>query len=868
MSAADGFQRSGDDGPADVAAKQRRARRRSPVLRTILWVAVLVVVANLVAGIWTRYLWFDQLGFGDVYDVQMQTRITLFVGVFVVFQVLLRGSIWLAYRFRPLRVPDAAGEAMHRYRVAVEPFRRASFAILPMVLSVLVAVSAADQWQVPLLWWARQDFGTTDPQFGKDIGFYVFSMPLIEMAIGFATIALVMALMIATITHYVYGGILLRAGAVTVTRLARNHVCLLAIALLSVRAAAWWWGRYALVYRTSRGVTGIDDTGVRVTLPVHAILVCAAVITALAFVVTMRTHHWRLPIAATSMLAATAVVFGGVYPDVVAQLRDGSSIGARHAVYAQRSLDATRAAFGISDVTVRDYRAGTVASTALAGAAGAVPVLDPDVVTTAFQRLEGLPVPSAFVSGLDAVASGNGPGVIPTVVGARGIDVSELPEAQRNWTGQHVTNTHGTGLVTARANCTNAGKPSFVTDAAAQSSRFYFGRGLPDYSVITGKPIEADGRSSTGYRYGGSGGVAVGGPLQRLAFAVTFRSMDLLTSGAIDAKSKIIYQRDPVDRVRQVAPWLSVDNDAYPVRSGGKTVWVVDGYTTSARYPYSQHQSIPTASGRPGPGVNYLRGAVKATVDAYDGTVKLYAWDETDPILRAWMKVFPGTVAPFAQLPNDVRSQVRYPRGQFAVQRAALATHHTTDGTTFAKGQDPWRLPLDPTTDTGAQQPATYQPVTLPGAAGREYSLTSTYVDGSDNSPLRGYLAVGSDAGSAPGKVGPGYGRLTVLRVSGAAAGPAQFQKNLNASTQTSSTMPGTLTQFFTAQSRQKAQLIRGNLLTLPAAGGMLHVEPLYVRAAGKDSYPLLKAVVAGYGGKLRWGSTLQGALADLSVAH
>ncbi|MEO8851154.1 MAG: UPF0182 family protein, partial [Allobranchiibius sp.] len=494
-----------------------------------------------------------------------------------------------------------------------------------------------------------------------------------------------------------------------------------------------------------------------------------------------------------------------------------------------------------------------------------------DVVTTAFQRLRGFPAPSAFVSGLDAVAAGNGSGARPTVVGARGVDTTELPEAQRDWAGQHLINTHGTGLVTARADVTDAGKPSFVTkasSASAQSSRFYFGRGLPDYSVITGKPIEADGAKASGYRYDGSGGVALGGALQRLAFATTFRSLDLFTSDAVDARSKIIYQRDPVDRVRQVAPWLSVDDDAYPVRSGGKTVWVVDGYTTSSRYPYSQPQSILTASGRPGPRVNYLRGAVKATVDAQDGTVKLYAWDETDPILRAWMKVFPGTVQPFAKLPNDVRSQVRYPRGQFAVQRAALAAHNTTTVAKALEGQDRWRVPTDPTNDAGTEQPAIYQPVTLPGSAGPEYSLTSTYVDESDNSPLRGYLAAGSDTGSTPGKIGPGYGRLTVLRVSGAAASPAQFQKNLNASMQTSSTMSGTLSQFFTVQSSQKAQLIRGNLVTLPVAGGMLQVEPLYVRAAGEDSYPLLKAVVVGYGGKLRWGSTLQGALADLSVTR
>lgn len=829
---------------------------------------MLVIVANLLAGVWTRQLWFEHLGFGGVFDLQMSTRIAMFAGVFVVMQLLLRGSIWLAYRFRPLRVPDAAGEAMHRYRVAVEPFRRVTFMFFPLLLSVLVASSAANQWRVPLLWWGRQSFGTKDPQFGRDIGFYVFSMPLIEMAIGFATIALIMALALAILTHYVYGGILLREGAVTVTRLARNHLCLLAIGLVSVRAAAWWWGRYALVYSTSRGTTGIDDTGVRVTLPVHAVLVCAAVITVLTFLVTMLTGQWRLPLAATSMLAVTSVVFGGIYPDLVAQLRGGSSAGPQEVVYAKRGLDATRAAFGLSDVTVRDYRAAASPNAGLSGAIGKFPVLDPQVVSTAFQKLKGLPAPSAYGSGFASEASGNGPTAGPTVVGARGIDVSQLPNDKRDWTSRHLTYTHGTGLVTARADTTDAGKPSFVTDPAAASSRIYFGRGLPDYSVVTGKPIEADGTATTGYRYEGTGGVALGGTARRLAYALSFRSLDLATSDAIGVESKVMYKRDPIERVREAAPWLAVDGGAYPVQSGGKTLWVVDGYTTSARYPYSQSQAMPTASGRPGPRVNYLRSAIKATVDAYDGTVSLYAWDGADPILRAWSKVFPGTVKPLAQMPSDVMSQVRYPQAQFAVQRAALATHHTTDAAAFIKGQDRWRVPTDPTTDAKVEQPATYQPVMLPGAPGPEYSLTSSYVDGTDNSPTKGFLAAGSDAGTTPGKVGPGYGRLTLLRVSGSAPGPAQFQNNLNASTQKSSTMPGTLSQFFTAQSAQKAKVIRGNLVTAPVAGGMVQVEPLYVRADGKDSYPVLKAVVVGFGGKLRWGSTLQGALADLTGAR
>lgn len=871
MSAADGFERSSGAESADLGALPLTGRRRGPLLRVLFGAASVLVVGHLAASMWTRQLWFENLHFGDAYQVQLRTRVVLFLTVFIVVELLCRGSIWIGYRYRPLRVPEAADEAMHRYRVAIEPFRRGAFLVLPALLAALTGSSAAGQWRVPLLWWGRQSFGQTDPQFHRDIGFYVFTMPLIEMVIGFATVILILALVLAAITHYIYGGITLRQGRAGFTRGARRHLCLLAIALLLVRTAGWWWGRYALVYSTHRGLTGLDSGGVQATVPVHSILAAAAVLTALTFLVTLRTRSWRLPVTAVSMLVACSVVFGGIYPEVLSAVRSGIATSGGDGVYLQREIDATRTAYDVSDVTLRDYRASSSPTTGLPGlrrAADGVPVLDPAIVTNTFQQLQGLQPPSAFDAGLGVGRVGNGRSAVPTVVGVRGVDPSDLPAGQRDWRGRHLVYTHGTGVVSARAATTNGGQPSFVTTPAAARSRIYYGPGLAAYSVVGGAPIEADGTAATGFRYDGAGGVALGGVLRRLAYAATLRSSNLLTSSAVSTSSRVIYDRNPVQRVRQVAPWLSVDDDAYPVQSGGHTLWVVDGYTTSARYPYSQHSALVTGSNPLGQQVNYVRGAVKATVDAYDGTVRLYAWDNSDPVLRAWEKVFPGTVRPRSQLPADVLAQVRYPQGQFAIQRAVLASFHTTDWTSFASGDDRWSVPVDPTSGAGVVQPAYYQPVTLPGATGPAYWLTSTYVAASGEGPVTGYLVVGSDAGTTPGQIGPGYGHLTLLRVSGAAPGPGQFQNDINASSQRSSSMSGTLSQFFVTESRAEAGVIRGNLLTLPAAGGMLQVEPLYVRPTGENTHPVLKAVVIGFGGALRWGATLQDALADLPAAR
>lgn len=844
-------------------------RRRHPVLRRLLFLAAVLIVGQFAANVWTSQLWFDNLGFKAVYRTELITRTALFALAFVLTEVLCHVGVWMAYRYRPLRVPDAAGEAMHRYRVSIEPFRRSGAMLVVPMFALLVAVSAAGQWRVPLLWWGRTSFGATDPQFGRDIGFYVFTMPLIEMVIGFATVILVLSLVLAGLTHYIYGGILLRDGGLRATRLARTHLGLLIVALLLVRAAGWWWGRYALVYKSGRAITGVDSTSVSATLPIHEILAVCAVLTALLFLVLLRSRNWRLPTTAIAMLSACAVIFGGLYPDVIGTLRANGPESEAQASYVQREIDGTRAAYGVSGVTADAYAAGSklpagTTAAELAKQVGPQPLLDPVTAGGVFQKLKATP-PASFDAVLDTGRTGSGAAVSPTVVGARTIDPSEIPKQQNSWVGRHLVYTHSTGVISADATIAGGGSPSFVTTPEAARSRIYFGSGLPSYSVVGGKAIEADGDKTTGYRYDGTGGVALGGIMRRVAYAASFRSVDMLTSRSVSTTSRVIYNRDPVDRVRQVAPWLSVDQGTYPVQAGGRTLWVVDGYTTSARYPYSRAQELPTAPGVTGPQVNYVRSAVKATVDAYDGTVRLYTWDAKDPILRAWQKVFPGSLLPRSQMPAQVASQLRYPQAQFEMQRSVLAVFRHKDRASFVAEKTSWALPLDPTSGTAVLQPSRYQPVTLPGATSPTYGLSATYVDPGEKGPLTGFVVADGD-GSASSS-------LHLLQVSGAARSPQQFQDDLLASVTTSSSMPGTLQQFFEGRSREKELVIRGSVLTVPAAGGMVQIEPLFVRADGDKAYPVLKAVVVGYGaatakgGKIAWGSTLEAALADLATA-
>jgi uncharacterized membrane protein (UPF0182 family) len=337
----------------------------------------------------------------------------------------------------------------------------------------------------------------------------------------------------------------------------------------------------------------------------------------------------------------------------------------------------------------------------------------------------------------------------------------------------------------------------------------------------------------------------------------------------VNSESQILYDRNPRERVQKAAPYLTLDSDPYPSVVDGKLVWIVDGYTTSADYPYSRIESLaaaiadtqtPTAS-LALDNVNYIRNSVKATVDAYSGKVTLYAWDAEDPILATWQKVYPNTVKPLADMSADLMSHVRYPEDLFKAQRAILGQYHVTDAGSFYSRDDAWITPSDPTAVAGQTvfQPPYYLTMQTPGAAAPAFSLYSTYIPDAtgtnSRNVLTGYLVVDSDAGGTAGKVDAEYGRLKLLTLPKDVTipGPGQVQNNFNADPAVSKEL--------NLLSQGSTSVLKGNLLTLPVGGGLLYVQPVYVKSTGNTSYPLLKKVLVAFGDKIAFEDTLTGAL-------
>ena len=483
------------------------------------------------------------------------------------------------------------------------------------------------------------------------------------------------------------------------------------------------------------------------------------------------------------------------------------------------------------------------------------------------------------------------------VVAARELDLTGVPAGQRNWLNDHTVYTHGYGIVAAYANQQDSeGNPVYVEAAIPAGTalgeyepRIYFGEQSPDYAIV-GAPEGAAPREfdypaqvesqQVNNTYAGTGGVPLDNTIRKLAYGLKYRELNFMLSDAVNASSRIMDYRTPKERVGRVAPWLTLDGNAYPAIVDGRVLWIVDGYTTTANYPNSGLTSMAastrdsTTSTRRSVTsleqgqLNYIRNSVKATVDAFDGSVHLYSWDDADPILAAWRSAFPGVVEPRANISASLMSHLRYPEDLFKIQRTLLAKYHVQDPDSFYGGQDFWRIPQDPTQETArTDQPPYYLSIAMPGQTDPNFSLTTTFMPTGNREVLTGFLAVDSNPGNQPeGKRLDGYGTLRLLELppNSSVKGPGQVQNDIASSNQSSKAFTLTLSQFINNARQQGSVVTLGNLLTLPMGGGMLYVEPIYVQGTAASQFPLGRAIVVAFGNKLAWSNTLDGALNEL----
>ena len=859
-----------------------RSRGRSTIAIVIAILAVLVVGFLAFASLYADVLWFSQLDYLSVLTTQWWAMAIMFVIGFAAMALVMWASIYIAFRSRPLY--QKLNSQLDRYQQVIEPLRRLAMIGIPVLLGLFVGVSTAARWSTVVQYLNRTPFGETDPQFGLDVGFYVYELPFYRGIVAYASAIVLIAGLAAIATHYLYGGIRINGREVRVTRPARIQIAVTAAVYVALQGLSIWLDQYATLTDDSGAVTGATYTDVNAGIPGRAILAGIAVFVAVLFIVTAAIGRWRLPLIGTALLIVSGLVVGTVYPAIVQRLTVDPNAKAVEAEYIQRSIDATRAAYGLDDIQVVPYDAVTTANEGQlredAQTTASIRILDPAIVGDTFKQLERVKQYYQFPNHLDVDRYEIDGERQDTVIAVR--ELNQAGQSQKSWYNNTLVYTHGFGVVAAYGNKrTVDGQPEFLESGIPSTGslgdfepRVYFGENSPTYSIVGAPegstPIELDyprggedSDTNATTTFDGDGGPVLDDVIKKLVYALKFQSADLLLSDAVTSESQILYDRKPLDRVKKVAPYLTLDTDTYPAIVDGRIVWIVDGYTTTADYPYSSIQQLSSTIAdtyTPSPDyplddINYIRNSVKATVDAYDGTVTLYAWDTEDPLLKTWQKVFPSTLKPASEMSEQLTAHVRYPADLFKVQRAILQTYHVDDAGTFYSGDDAWATPNDPTVPQASAkaQPPYYLTMQVPGADDPAFSIYSTYIpqtqaDDAGQSVLTGYLAANADAGED-------YGKLTLLTLPSqdTVPGPGQVQNSFNTDTEVANEI--------NILQRGDTTVVYGNLLTLPVGGGLLYVQPVYVKSTGETSYPLLRKVLVAFGDQVAFEDTLDQAL-------
>jgi uncharacterized membrane protein (UPF0182 family) len=862
----------------------RVSRRGKIAIGVLVSLFVLLSVLGSLVRVYTNWLWFGEVGYRGVFSTILWTRIVLFLLIGLAMAVIIGGNVFLAYRMRPpFRPISQEQENLERYRVTLEPRKRLIFAALVAIIFIAAGMSAQGNWKTWQLWRNGQSFGVQDPQFHRDISFFAWDYPAYRLLLGLGFNAVVFSLLLSLAVHYLFGAFRIATPGPKLTISARRHVTLLVFFFIVLKACAYWLDRYGLMFSGRGKVTGASYTDVNASLPAKMILFWVAVLIALAVLASLWLKSAQIPIISFVVLLVLSIGINGIYPALVQQITVKPNASDKEVPYISRNIQATRQAYGIvtdkdgGNVTYQDYKVTNKPSNAALTESNPtvanLRILDPNVVSPTFSKFQQLRNQYGFSGKLDIDRYAVDGQTLDYVVGVRELDQSKLTGNQTNWINAHTFYTHGYGFAAAAASSDVTNTREFTESDIPpkgpldlSTPQVYYGELLPNYSIVgaIGSPREYDG-ADVKTTYTGTGGVSLSNVFNRLAFGMKYRETNFLLNDAASAKgAKIMFDRDPRQRVEKVAPFLTVDGDPYPAVIDGRVQWIVDGYTTIANYPYSERQNLSdlttdslTATNRTASQadsqVNYIRNSVKATVDAYSGKVTLYQWDD-DPVLESWKKVFPNLIQKKESMPGSVLAHVRYPQDLFEVQRKLIEQYHVDNAQQFYNVADKWTVPNDPYLDSAtAAQPPYYVLATAPASQGgrAQFQLTTPMkVNNSTN--LAAYITVNSDPG-------PNYGKMTVLKVPNSTViqGPEQIANTFRSN--------ATISQNISLLDSGGSQIIHGNLLTLPIGNSFLYVEPLYVQASGSTGYPILQRVMVAYGDKIGYAENLADALDNLS---
>jgi uncharacterized membrane protein (UPF0182 family) len=836
--------------------------RYAPTLVVVLGVLFAIgmpLVAWLVK-LWVDYMWFSDLGQRGVFTTRITSQVATGLFFALAAFAVLYVNMHLARRFAPRVAAVSFPEGIpEQWVVFFERLRGGFGSLLDRIVlwgSVAIALmSGADmatRWQTFRLALSNTPFGYADPQFGKDVGFFVFALPAYSALASWMMGILFLTLVLTLAVHFADGAIQpwVRGKGAFASHV-KAHVSVLLALIVGVWGFRYWIDIYKLNFSTRGQVIGASYTDVHAQLPAYSILIALSAVAAAVLLLNIRFKGWRLPALVGITWVAASILLGGVWPAITQAFIVSPNEQAVEAPYISRNIAMTRKAFGLDDVKGVSFPADeSLTATGVASSPDTlsnVRLWDPNVVKQSYTQLQSIRPYYEFTD-VDVdryMIDGKQQQVL---LAAREMDASLLPAQSKTWVNQHLGYTHGFGLVMSPVNSADSrGLPNFTignippatkTDLKITEPRIYFGEATGSYAIVDTDSKEFDypvGETNAYYQYKGKGGIPVGGLLQRAAWALHLGDSEVLFSQALKPTSRVLLRRDLPTRLKTIAPWLAYERDPYPVLVKGRIVWVIDAYTVSSWFPYSE--GVPNDAS-----TRYMRNSVKVTVDAFDGTTTFYAFDSKDPILVAWRKIFPGLITDGDKIPADIRAHFRYPQGIFEAQAEVYRTYHMTDPRVFYNKEDQWEIPGE---RAGNIMQPFYVLMRLPGETQEHFYLMQPYTPRNRDNMI-GWVAANSD----PEK----YGQRTVYlfpkeRV---VLGPSQVSARIN--------QDSVISPQLSLWNQRGSGVILGNMLVIPIRNSIVYIQPLYLQAT-ESAIPELTRVIVAYADKVSMEPSLQAAL-------
>jgi uncharacterized membrane protein (UPF0182 family) len=858
-------------------AGERRRTYRFRAFAVGAVVLLLVVLFSLrgLASFYTDYLWFDSLGQGGTWSRLLSARIVPALVFTIAFFVIVLGNLLVADRLKPqYRATGPEDELLARYNQVTAPYHRRILVGVGVFFALIAGVGVSAQWRQWILFTHRVDFGVKDPQFHKDIGFYVFQLPFLQFIAQWLFAWLVIVLILTAVEHYANGGIRFQSPFQRVTPQVKAHLSVILAVMALVKTAQYYLGRYELDFSSRGVVNGASYTDVKAQLPALNLLIFISVVAAALFLWNIRRRGWVLPIIAVGLWGFVSLVVGAIYPALIQQFKVGPNEYQAESKYISRNINATRSAFRLDQVKTQsfDFKSFNDVDQAAEVVNANLPTIDnarlwdPNVTLDTYGTLQALQT-YYKVSDVDVDRYVVDNQVRQVLVSARGLNSDQLPS--QSFVNRHIVYTHGYGLISSLANAaTPDGSPQFllrdvpinsngISLDAGHAAQIYFGEGLDSYVLVHAKSKEFNyqtgGSKDNVTRYEGKDGIKLSNVFRKAAFALRFGDFNTLISGQVTSDTKILMERDIMARVRKLAPFLSYDADPYPVTLGDRTVFVIDAYTTTNRYPYAQSTS---GTGGLSKRFNYVRNSVKVTVDAYDGTVRFYVVDAHDPLVRAYRKAFPDLFRDGKTMPANLRAHLRYPEDLFRVQASIYGRYHVTQSRRFYDGSAKWLVSPDPgsgaVTDTGVvdtQASSSARPnqganstgrridpyylyIRLPGDNRESFVIVEPFVpvsSGNSQTRLVSFLTAKSDPGE--------YGTMQSFTMpqGSTVLGPVQVSNEINRTT--------AISQQITLLNKEGSEVIEGSLQLIPVGSSIIYVRPIYVRGRGQGGYPKFQFV-------------------------